>query len=31
VNGIVASNGTSHAMVIERLGPLLEEFGRKPA
>jgi 3'(2'), 5'-bisphosphate nucleotidase len=30
-NGIVASNGSSHDAVIERLRPLLEEFGRKPA
>ena len=26
--GIVAANGTAHAAVIERLGPLLDEFGR---
>lgn len=31
LNGIVASNGTSHDDVIARLLPLLEEFGRKPA
>jgi 3'(2'), 5'-bisphosphate nucleotidase len=29
LNGIVASNGSSHDAVIERLRPLLEEFGRK--
>jgi len=27
-NGIVATNGAAHDMVIERLKPLLEEFGR---
>ena len=30
-NGLVASNGVSHAMIIETLAPLLAEFGRKPA
>ena len=30
MNGIVASNGSSHDEVIERLKPLLSEFGRKP-
>lgn len=29
-NGLVASNGVSHAMIIETLAPLLAEFGRKP-
>lgn len=29
-NGIVATNGAAHDMVIESLRPLLEEFGRKP-
>ena len=29
-NGIVATNGPSHEMVIERLQPLLREFGRIP-
>ena len=29
-NGIVATNGAAHAMVIENLKPLLEEFGRVP-
>jgi 3'(2'), 5'-bisphosphate nucleotidase len=27
-NGIVAANGAAHPLVIERLAPLLEEFGR---
>jgi 3'(2'), 5'-bisphosphate nucleotidase len=27
-NGIVATNGAAHEMVIEKLKPLLEEFGR---
>jgi hypothetical protein len=27
-NGIVASNGTAHDLAIERLKPLLTEFGR---
>jgi 3'(2'), 5'-bisphosphate nucleotidase len=29
-NGIVATNGAAHAMVIENLAPLLKEFGRVP-
>ena len=29
-NGIVATNGAAHEMVIENLKPLLEEFGRVP-
>ncbi len=29
-NGIVATNGAAHEMVIEKLKPLLEEFGRVP-
>src|SRR5262245_62019385 len=29
-NGIVATNGAAHEMVIERLAPLLQEFGRQP-
>lgn len=29
-NGIVATNGAAHAMVIEELAPLLKEFGRAP-
>jgi 3'(2'), 5'-bisphosphate nucleotidase len=29
-NGIVATNGAAHEMVIERLQPLLQEFGRVP-
>lgn len=29
-NGVVATNGAAHAMVIENLSPLLEEFGRVP-
>ncbi len=29
-NGIVATNGAAHEMVIENLAPLLEEFGRVP-
>ena len=29
-NGIVATNGAAHDMVIENLAPLLEEFGRTP-
>jgi 3'(2'), 5'-bisphosphate nucleotidase len=29
-NGIVASNGAAHEMVIENLKPLLREFGREP-
>jgi 3'(2'), 5'-bisphosphate nucleotidase len=28
-NGLVASNGVSHDQIIETLGPLLSEFGRK--
>ncbi|HEU4507527.1 MAG TPA: 3'(2'),5'-bisphosphate nucleotidase CysQ [Pyrinomonadaceae bacterium] len=28
-NGLVASNGASHEEIIETLGPLLKEFGRK--
>ena len=27
--GIVAANGPAHAEIIERLGPLLDEFGRR--
>src|SRR5262245_60664765 len=30
-NGIVATNGAAHEMVIENLRPLLHEFGRVPA
>ena len=30
-NGIVATNGAAHEMVIENLKPLLAEFGRVPA
>ena len=29
-NGLVASNGAAHDRVIDRLAPLLAEFGRKP-
>jgi 3'(2'), 5'-bisphosphate nucleotidase len=29
-NGLVASNGVAHDQVIDRLAPLLAEFGRKP-
>ena len=29
-NGIVATNGAAHEMVIEKLQPLLKEFGRLP-
>jgi len=29
-NGIVATNGAAHEMVIESLEPLLREFGREP-
>jgi 3'(2'), 5'-bisphosphate nucleotidase len=29
-NGIVATNGAAHEMVIENLAPLLREFGRTP-
>jgi 3'(2'), 5'-bisphosphate nucleotidase len=29
-NGIVATNGAAHQMVIEHLKPLLKEFGREP-
>jgi 3'(2'), 5'-bisphosphate nucleotidase len=29
-NGIVATNGAAHQMVIENLAPLLKEFGRLP-
>jgi 3'(2'), 5'-bisphosphate nucleotidase len=29
-NGIVATNGAAHNIVIENLAPLLEEFGRMP-
>ena len=29
-NGIVATNGAAHDMVIENLKPLLREFGRVP-
>ena len=30
-NGLVASNGISHDLIIETLAPLLDEFGRKRA
>ena len=30
-NGIVATNGAAHEMVIKKLKPLLKEFGRVPA
>jgi 3'(2'), 5'-bisphosphate nucleotidase len=30
-NGIVATNGVAHALVIQKLAPLLAEFGRTPA
>jgi len=30
-DGIVATNGAAHEMVIESLRPLLREFGRTPA
>jgi len=30
-NGILASNGATHAQVVERLRPLLAEWGREPA
>jgi 3'(2'), 5'-bisphosphate nucleotidase len=30
-NGLVASNGVAHDLIIETLAPLLAEFGRKPA
>ena len=30
-NGLVASNGVSHELIIETFAPLLAEFGRKPA
>lgn len=29
-NGLVASNGVSHDLIIDTLAPLLEEFGRHP-
>ncbi|HKP45810.1 MAG TPA: 3'(2'),5'-bisphosphate nucleotidase CysQ [Pyrinomonadaceae bacterium] len=29
-NGIVASNGVAHEEIIAALGPLLDEFGRRP-
>jgi 3'(2'), 5'-bisphosphate nucleotidase len=29
-NGIVATNGAAHEMVIDNLAPLLKEFGREP-
>jgi 3'-phosphoadenosine 5'-phosphosulfate (PAPS) 3'-phosphatase len=29
-NGVVASNGAAHAIIIESLGPLLAQFGRVP-
>jgi hypothetical protein len=29
-NGIVATNGAAHDVVIEKLRPLLREFGREP-
>jgi 3'(2'), 5'-bisphosphate nucleotidase len=31
LNGLVATNGASHAQVIQALAPLLSEFGRLPA
>lgn len=31
LNGIVASNSVAHESIINALGPLLAEFGRKPA
>jgi len=30
-NGVVATNGIAHELVIEGLAPLLKEFGRVPA
>ena len=29
-NGIVATNGAAHPMVVEKLAPLLRQFGRQP-
>ena len=29
-NGLVASNGASHDLIIDTLAPLLDEFGRRP-
>ena len=29
-NGVVASNGVSHQLIIDALQPLLAEFGRRP-
>lgn len=29
-NGVVATNGVAHALVIKKLAPLLSEFGRTP-
>ena len=29
-NGLIASNGVSHDLIIDTLAPLLAEFGRKP-
>jgi 3'(2'), 5'-bisphosphate nucleotidase len=29
-NGLVASNGVAHDLIIEALAPLLDEFGRRP-
>ncbi|MFN2578910.1 MAG: 3'(2'),5'-bisphosphate nucleotidase CysQ [Pyrinomonadaceae bacterium] len=29
-NGIVATNGAAHKIIIEKLAPLLREFGREP-
>jgi 3'(2'), 5'-bisphosphate nucleotidase len=29
-NGVLASNGIAHELVVEQLGPLLEKFGRRP-
>jgi 3'(2'), 5'-bisphosphate nucleotidase len=29
-NGLVASNGAAHDLIVETLAPLLAEFGRKP-
>jgi hypothetical protein len=29
-NGLVASNGVAHDLIIRTLAPLLADFGRKP-
>jgi 3'(2'), 5'-bisphosphate nucleotidase len=29
-NGLIASNGVAHEIIVKRLAPLLAEFGRKP-